>query len=266
MLTKSNFRPLALQQSTLNSIKIFDGNSKTKVTSWAQSVENAAGLCNLDTFSIALSKLQGPPLKSASYVESEEVSSGKQLDWHSLKKHLAINYSEIPYGTHAINAYDSLHQGSDESTIAYLHRAQYILKCIHHTSNVSPFSTIGTNHAKILTGLKDSRLKNRLAKSKAKKWTTMSQVLQDVADVTVDFKRSCGYSLPTFKVQYISSTNSSSSYSSNKPTTKSTQLSAQQKKPKCWHCQGEHYKKGLLNSPQAKFPPPKIQIHKGKTA
>ena len=48
---------------------------------------------------------------------------------------------------------------------------------------------IDTNHAKIQTGLKDSRLRNELAKSKVKKWTTMSQVLQDVADMAVDFKR-----------------------------------------------------------------------------
>ena len=91
---------------------------------------------------------------------------------------------------------------------------------------MSFITAISTNHAKNLTGLKDSRLQNKLAKSKAKKWTTMSQVLQDVADMAVDFKRSCGYSLPMFKVQYVSSTNSSSSYRSNKPATKSTQLSA----------------------------------------
>ena len=62
-------------------------------------MENAAKLCNLDTLSIVLSKLQGPPLQSAHFLESKEVSSGKQLDGHSLKKHLATNYSEILYDT-----------------------------------------------------------------------------------------------------------------------------------------------------------------------
>ena len=145
----------------LNSIKLFNGNNKSDFTSWVQSVENAARLCNLDTFSIALSKLQGPPLKLASYLESKEVNSGKQLDWHSLKKHLTSNYLEIPYNTHAINAYHSLHQGIDESTIVYLHRVQDILKCIHHTTDMSCISAISTNHAKILIGLKDSRLQNK---------------------------------------------------------------------------------------------------------
>ena len=87
MFAKSNLRPQTqvLQQSMLNSIKIFNGNNKSKFTLWAQSVENAAKLCNLDTLSITLSKLQGPPLKSAHFLETKEVSSGKQLDWHSLK-------------------------------------------------------------------------------------------------------------------------------------------------------------------------------------
>ena len=147
------------------------------------------------------------------------------------KKHLTSN-SEIPYDTHAINAYDSLHQGSDELTIVYLHRVQDILKCIHHTSDMSSITAISTNHAKILTGLKDSRVQNKLAESKAKKWTTMAQVLQDVADMAIDFERLCGYSLPTFNIQYVSSANSSSSYRSNKPSTKGIQqLSTQPDKP-----------------------------------
>ena len=245
----------ALQQSTLNSIKIFDGNNKSKFTLWMQSVANAAKLCNVDTLTIALSKLQGPPLKSACFLELKEVSSGKQLNWHSLKKHLTTNYLEIPYDTHAINAYNNLHQGSDESTSAYLHRAQDILEHIHNTSNMTSIPAIGTNHAKILTGLRDSRLCNKLAESKAKKWTTMCQVLQDVADMVVDFRRSCGYSLPTFEAQYVSPTNSSSSYRSNKPATRNIQqLSNWQEKPKCWFVR-QTLQKGLSNSPQTKFPP-----------
>ena len=189
-------------------------------------MENTARLCNLDTLSIALSKLQGPLLKSASYLESKESNLGKTLVWSSLKKHLTSNYSKIPYNTHAINMYNSLQQGSDESTIAYLHRVQDIIECIHHTSDMSSITAIGTNHAKILTSLKDSRLHNKLAESKAKKWTTMTKVLQDIADMAIDFDRSCGYSLPMFDVQYVSSSNSSSTYRSNKPPTKSIQQSS----------------------------------------
>ena len=73
--------------------------------------------------------------------------------------------------------------------------------------------------------------------------------------MAIDFERSCEYSLPTFEVQYVSSTNPSSSYRSNRPTTESTQqLSACQEKPKCWHCQGEHYKKDCSTAPKQSSP------------
>ena len=111
----------ALQQSMLNSIKILTETTRTNLHH-AQSVENAAKLCDLDKLTITLFKLQGPPLQLAHFLETIESISGKQLNWHSLKKHLTTNYSQIPYDTHAINAYDNLHQGSKESTSAYLHR------------------------------------------------------------------------------------------------------------------------------------------------
>ena len=66
-----------LQQSTLNSIKIFDGNNKAEFTGWVESTENAARLCHLDALSIAQSKLQGPLCKSVNYLETKETSAGK---------------------------------------------------------------------------------------------------------------------------------------------------------------------------------------------
>ena len=196
-----------LQQSTLNSINIFDGSNKAEFTAWAESIENAARLCHLDALSVAWSKLQGALLKFTNYLETKETSAGKTLIWSTLKQHLTSNYSEIPYDTHAINAFDMLQQGNDESTEAYLHRPQDISEHIHHTNDMSSISAIGTNHAKILTGLKDGRLCNKLAKSKAKKRINMVQVLQDIADMAVNFERSHGYSQPTFEVNQASSYN-----------------------------------------------------------
>ena len=54
---------------------------------------------------------------------------------------------------HAINAYNNLNQGRDESTSAYLHRAQDILECIHNTCGMTSIPAIGSNHAKILTSI-----------------------------------------------------------------------------------------------------------------
>ena len=70
-----------LQQSMLNSTKMFDDTNKPKFATWAQSIENAVRLCNLDAFSIALSKLQGAPLRSSNCLEGKETNSGKKLSW-----------------------------------------------------------------------------------------------------------------------------------------------------------------------------------------
>ena len=236
-----------LQQSTLNSIKIFNRSNKAQFTTWAQSIENAARLCYLDALSIALSKLQGALLKCANYLEAKEMNAGKTLIWSTLKQHLTSNYSKIPYDTHVINVYDTLQQGKDESTEAYLHIAQDILECINHTNIMTSISAIGPNHAKILKGLKDGRLHNKLAESKTKKWINMAQVLQDITDVAVNFKRSQGYLLPTCEVNqtlsYINH-NFSNSYRSTKPSTREAQQSTlKADKLKCWHCQGDHLQK-----------------------
>ena len=166
-----------------------------------------------------------------------------------LKKHVTSNYSEILYDTHNI-----LQQGNDESTEAYLHRAQVILECIHHTTNMSSISAIGTNHTKILTGLKDGRLHNKLTESTAKKWINMVQVLQDIANMAINFERSQDYSLPTFNINKVSSSNNCSSvnsYRSTKPPAKGAQQGlVKVDKLKCLHCQGDHLKKDCPTSPQ----------------
>ena len=130
---------------------------KAEFATWAQSIENAARICNLDAINVTLSKLQGALLKLVIYLEGKEMSTGKKLSWTTLKQHLTANYSKIPYNTHAINTYDTLQQGMEESTEVFLHRAQDILECIHHTNNMPSITAIGTNHAKILTGLKDKK-------------------------------------------------------------------------------------------------------------
>ena len=250
---------------------MFDGTNKAEIATWAQNIENAARLCNLDALSITLSKLQGAPLKSTNYLEGKETNSGKKLSWTTLKQHLTSNYSEIPYDTHAINACDTLQQDTDESTKAYLHRAQDILECIHHTNDMSSVTAIGTNHTKLLTGLKDGNLHNKLAESKAKRWTYMVQVLQDIAEMAVNFKRSRGYSLPSFEVNHTSAysncnSNTSQHYRSSKLPTKETQQpNLRFEKLKSWHCQGNHLRKDCPTVPnQSKSLHCKPQINKEK--
>ena len=124
---------------------------------------------------------------------------------------------------------------------------------------------------KILMGLKDGKLHNKLVESMVKKWTNMAQVLQDITEMAVTFKRSRGYSLPSFEVSHISAYSSHNSinsqhYRSSKLPTKETQLpNLRLEKLKCWHCQGDHLKKDCPTVPnQSKSLHSKPQINKGK--
>ena len=136
---------------------------------------------------------------------------------------------------------------------------------------MSSVTAIGTNHAKILTGLQDVKLHNRLAESKAKKWTHILQVLQDVAEMTVNFERSRGHSLPSFEVNYTSAynncnSNNSQHYRSSKlPTKETQQCNLRLENLKCWHCQDDHLKKNCPTVPnESKSLHSKPQINKEK--
>ena len=76
--------------------------------------------------------------------------------------------------------------------------------------------------------------------------------------MAVNFKRSHGYSLPTFDVHHLTSSNNYSSvnsYRSTKPPTKGIQQPlVKADKPKCWHCQGDHLKKDCPTAPQQNGP------------
>ena len=114
---------------------------------------------------------------------------------------------------------------------------------------MSSITAIGTNHAKILTGLKDKKWHSKLAESKAKMWTNLAQVLQDVAEMAVSFKRSRGYALPSYEVNQTSAYSSENPisyqhYSTSKLHTKETQQpQPKSEKLKCWQCQDKHLKK-----------------------
>ena len=138
---------------------------------------------------------------------------------------------------------------------------------------MSAITAIGTNHAKILMGLKDKKLHSKLVESKAKKrkWNNMAQVLQDVAEMAINFERSRGYSLPSFEINQTTAyssqnSNSNQHYRINKlHMKKSQQPQPKPEKFKCWQCQGDHLKKDCPTvTNQSKYKHSRFQDNKEK--
>ena len=84
----------------------------------------------------------------------------------------------------------------------------------------------------------------------------MSQVLQDVADMAIDFKRAHGYSLATFEVQYVSSANSSSFFQDQQADYKkhTTTINSTGKNPNVGIAR-ENTTKRTVQQPPSQVPP-----------
>ena len=135
---------------------------------------------------------------------------------------------------------------------------------------MSKITAIGTNHAKILTGLKDKKLCSKLAESKAKKWSNMAQVLWDVIEMAISFERSRGYSLTSFEINQTTTysnrhPSNSQHYNTNKQYPRETQhFHTKPEKSKCWECQGDHLKKdcSMVKASLGKPKHPRFQENK----
>ena len=87
-----------------------------------------------------MSKLQGIALGDITAVRKEE-----GLPWHKFIQVLIENYSNIPYVSNAMVAYNNIAQKDDKSTLQYLIRAKVLLEHINHTSKLSHISGKGLN-------------------------------------------------------------------------------------------------------------------------
>ena len=89
----------AIIQVALSSIETFDGTeSKFKV--WTESIENTAQISGQDMLCIALSKMTGSPLSSANRLKAQSPN----LVLIELKLELSLQYSAIPFDSHATQA------------------------------------------------------------------------------------------------------------------------------------------------------------------
>ena len=85
------------------------------------------------------------------------------LTWPQLRKLLIENYSDIPYISNAMVAYNKISQAENESVSQYLMHGKDYLECINHTSRFSSKDASGLNHISLVQGLSSSYVRRRVS-------------------------------------------------------------------------------------------------------
>ena len=80
-----------------------------------------------------------------------------------LRRELSMQYSNIPYDSHATKAFAQLEQAPHEPFDMYLQHTSKLLSKSYHTSYMSRISVEHLNHYKVVYGLNYRRLKDNVA-------------------------------------------------------------------------------------------------------
>ena len=110
---------------------------------------------------VGMAKLKGAPLCD------EHKIHNLTLPW--LQKLLIEYYSDTPYVSDVMVAYNSISQAEDKSASQYLICAKDYLECINHTCRLSRMDGSGINRISLVQGLSDNYIRRRAFKD-AENW------------------------------------------------------------------------------------------------
>ena len=116
--------------------------------SWLDQVEVVAVWNNQTPLEVGMVKLKGAPLHNTHKIHD--------LTLLCLRKLLIENYSDTPYVSDVMVAYNIISQAKNESFLQYLMHAKDYLECINHTSRVSSMDSSGLNHISLVQCLSDN--------------------------------------------------------------------------------------------------------------
>ena len=176
-------------------------------------------------------------------------------------KLLIENYSDTPYISDVIVAYNRISQAEDESVSQYLICAKDYLECINHTSRLSSMDGSGLNHISLVQGLSDNYIRRRASKD-VDNW----KIMVDPFDFIIKIARTAGktkvyneprYEKPTdihaisnkfnksqrgsfHRYQDTYKHNQVSSHSSRNNSQNHPSRQSSNKEPVCYHCTGPH--------------------------
>ena len=249
---KMQKQPLATV--ALSTFDWFDGTDTSNTMSWLEQVEVVAERNTQAPLEVGMAKLKGAPL--------HDIYKIHDLIWPCLQKLLIENYSNTPYISDMMVAYNRISQAEDKSVSQYLICANDYLECIYHTSRLSSMDGSGRNHISLVQGLSDHYIRRRASKD-AENWKTMEDAFNSITKIarTAGKTKACNksrYKKPTdinaINHNYNNSqrgsfnmyqgtykNNHGSNYSSRNNSQNNVPRQNSNKEPVCYHCAGPHY-------------------------
>ena len=162
---KMQNQPLATV--ALSAIDWFNGTDKSNTMSWLEQVAVVAERNHQAPLEVGMAKLKGACLCNVHKIY--------YLTWQWLWKLLIENYSDNPYVSDMMVAYNRISQAEDKSVSQYLIHATDYLEWINHTSRLASIDGSGLNHISLVQGLSENYI--RRASKDVENWKTMVDAL-----------------------------------------------------------------------------------------
>ena len=158
---------------------------------WLNQVEQVTERTGNDLVEVGMSKLKGLTLGDITTVRK-----GEGLRWHKFRQVLIENYSNVPYVSDAMVAYNNITQQDKESTSQYLIRAKVWLEHINHTSKLSHISGKGLNNLALFQVLSENRIR-RVTKEQ-ESWNTMEDIYRNINRIIKNEVETKAYQEPRY--------------------------------------------------------------------
>ena len=264
-------QPLA--QAALNAIDWFDDTDKSNTMSWLEQVEMVVKRNNQTTMEVGMAKLKGGPLHDIQKIHA--------LTWPHLHNLLTENYSDTPYISDAMVAYNRISQAEDELVLQYLICAKDYLEHINHTNRLASMDGTGLNHISLVQRLNDHYIRRRVSKD-AENRKTMADAFNSITKIARTAGKTKAYNEPTYEGPTDNAINHSynnnhrgslsrypgtyknnqgNNYNSKNNSQNNNSRQSSNKEPVCYHCAGPNY---ITNCPQYQKDKDRYKLHCNK--
>ena len=179
-----------LVTAALSAIDWFDSTNKSNTMSWLEQVEVVVERNNQAPLEVDMARLKGALLC--------DIHKMCDLNWMWLRKLLIENYSDTPYVSDTMAAYNRILQASDKWVSQYLICVKDYLECINHTSRLVSMDSSGLNHISLVQGLSDSYIRWRVSKD-AENWKTMADAFDFIAQAVRTAGKTKAYNKPSYE-------------------------------------------------------------------